>query len=526
MRVITTEEYFGRLDGLSLGAGMPIQALARAALRYEQLVKRAGLSSRLRLTCFALGRKPQSRKNIAVARTYAEAIAIVTCVLLQTSVSTPANSTPRFFDSIHGDDGSFCSANSPCKTLARYRTVADIGDPMVLVDGSVFREQVPYLGSVEIRRSQTGANPPAVSGADVLRGDWVKENENLWYNVGIPEDPVVVFHDSMVGDGQTVGRQPRKTAKSQLSRQWDYFWDPEFGRLYIFSTDNPSKLSNLIEYGVRDRYIETVFADNTSVDGIYFYGTRDGIGILAFNSGASEIKWIKITRCIFGPSGGQHIQFNGASGIVDGNTFKDWNVEGKSNYYAWQGISGAEIQGEGTVVRGNSFELTIGRPTLKGGREPIDSGAITSDTGFWTREISNNKIVLNGLGLGILIYRPATWAKIIVIDNNTVEGSTTMSLDLSDFLTNNAVSQIIVSRNRFINSSCDDLLDTEAVRIRDLGEASVKFTSNLIWRTAVGKNLHPAIGIKNVKASIEIIRNTIYDTGKGIVLNGAVYGKI
>ena len=184
------------------------------------------------------------------------------------------------------------------------------------------------------------------------------------------------------------------------------------------------------------------------------------------------------------------------------------------------------LEGEGTVVRGNSFELTIGRPTLKGGREPIDSGAITSDTGFWTREISNNKIVLNGLGLGILIYRPPTWAKIIVIDNNTVEGSTTMSLDLSDFLTNNAVSQIIVSRNWFINSNCDDLLDTEAVRIRDLGEASVKFTSNLIWRTAVGKYLHPAIGIKNVKASIEIVRNTIYDTGKGIVLNGTVYGEI
>ena len=393
---------------------------------------------------------------------------------------------------------------------------------MVLIDGSVFREELPYLGSVEIRRSQTGPNPPAVSGADVLRGDWIKENENLWYTVEIQKDPVVVFHDNMVGDGQTVGRQPRKMAKSQLSRQWDYFWDIELGRLYVFSSDNPSKFSNVIEYGVRERYIETVFADNTSIDGIDFYGARGGIGVLAFNAGASEIKGIEITRCIFGPSGGQHIQFNGASGIVDGNTFKDWNVEGKSDYYAWQGISGAKIEGEGTVLRGNSFELTIGRPTLT--LEPIDSGAITSDSGFWTEEISTNKIALNGLGLGILIYRPASWTKIIIVDNNTIEGSTSMALDITDFLTNKALSKIIISRNWFINSDRADLLDTEAVRIRDLGEGFVKFTANLIDRTAVGKYFHPAIGIKNVKASTEIIQNTIYD--QGIVLKGAVYGQV
>ena len=80
-----------------------------------------------------------------------------------------------------------------------------------------------------------------------------------------------------------LGANREKWLSLNCRGQWDYFWDIEFGRLYIFSTDSPSKLSNVIEYGVRERYIETVFADNTSIDGIDFYGARGGIGILAFN---------------------------------------------------------------------------------------------------------------------------------------------------------------------------------------------------------------------------------------------------
>ena len=41
---------------------------------------------------------------------------------------------------------------------------------MVLVDGSVFREQLPYLGSVEIRRSQTGAKSTRGIGRRRLEG--------------------------------------------------------------------------------------------------------------------------------------------------------------------------------------------------------------------------------------------------------------------------------------------------------------------------------------------------------------------
>ena len=108
----------------------------------------------------------------------------VAAVLILWSAAVPAarpdGGTPRYFDSERGRDLGACTADAPCRTLARYRSVARRGDPMVLVDGSVFREEIPMVGPTAISRSGTGGAKPAVSGADLVARPWTADGRNLW----------------------------------------------------------------------------------------------------------------------------------------------------------------------------------------------------------------------------------------------------------------------------------------------------------------------------------------------------------
>ena len=351
---------------------------------------------------------------------------------------------------------------------------------------------------------------------------WVKEGENVWFLDSIREDPIVFFHDGQIGDGHTIGRDPRKHRKDSLGSQWDYFWESETKRLYVFSISLPSTLATSLEYGVRQSYTDIIRTDGVSINGISFYGARGrGIGILAFRNSGPVIRNLRITNCFFGPSGGQHVQFNGAVGTLRGNVFVDWNIEGVEKYYAWQGIAAHGMNwSSGTVIKDNYFFLTISRPTRREG-ELIDSGPITADEGYWASEISGNRIYLNGLGAGILVFRPSHVASTMLIERNVVIGSNSMALDLSDFVALEADTAVVARKNWFENSNLDDIPDTEVVRFRGIGgTARINFHSNIVERSCAGRNSHPGIGIENVTTYVKIAQNTIYDTDIGIEFKG------
>ena len=88
------------------------------------------------------------------------------------------------------------------------------------------------------------------------------------------EDPIVFFHDGQIGDGHTIGRDPRKHRKDSLGSQWDYFWESKTKRLYVFSISLPSTLATSLEYGVRQSYTDIIRTDGVSINGISFYGAR------------------------------------------------------------------------------------------------------------------------------------------------------------------------------------------------------------------------------------------------------------
>jgi hypothetical protein len=436
------------------------------------------------------------------------------------AAARPDGGTPRYFDSERGRDLGACTADAPCRTLARYRSVARRGDPMVLVDGSVFREEIPMVGPTAISRSGTGGAKPAVSGADLVARPWTAEGRKLWYLERISNDPVVFFHDGGIGDGRTIGRRPRKLEKDELREQWDYYWDAGSKRLYVYSVGDPSTLSAELEYGVRQRYADVISVNDVSFDGVAFYGARGrDIGLLAYRTRGPALENIDVLNCTFGPSGGQHLQLNGAVGRVIGNEFFDWNVEGVEKYYAWQGIASPGIVwSKGAVIADNAFHLTIGRPTLRG-FEPIDSGPITVDLDYWASEISGNRIEANGLGAGILVYRPTTATASMLIERNIVLDANTMALDLSAF--GDAPTQVTVRRNWFSNSDLDDIPDTEAVRFRSIGPgARIDFQANVVDGSFAGDHPHPGVGIQDVTAPVILRQNTIYATDGGVELKG------
>jgi hypothetical protein len=456
------------------------------------------------------------------------AVVVAAAVVFVTSAD-PASAahdagTPRYFDSVRGHDDGMCTADAPCRTLARYRSVARRGDPMILVDDSVFREAIPISGPIAISRSGTGAAKPAVSGADLVTRTWTEEGVNIWYLDNVSNDPVVFFHDGQIGDGRTIGRHPRKLEKAALAEQWDYYWHDRSKRLYVYSVGDPSALSARLEYGVRRRYADVISEGGVSFDGVYFYGARGrDIGLLAYRARGQNLEDIDVVNCGFGPSGGQHVQFNGAVGRVIGNEFADWNVEGVEKYYAWQGIASPDIVWKkGAVVARNVFRLTIGRPTLRG-LEPIDSGPITVDLRYWASEISGNRIEANGLGAGILVYQPAPATVSMLIERNIVLDANTMALDLSAF--GDAPTQMTVRRNWFRNSNLDDIPDTEAVRFRSIGRgARIDFHANVVDRSFAGKHAHPGVGIQDVTAPVILRQNTFYGTDAAVELKGEKVG--
>ena len=200
-----------------------------------------------------------------------------------------------------------------------------------------------------------------------------------------------------------------------------------------------------------------------------------------------------------------------------GNEFFDWNVEGFEKYYAWQGIaSPAIVWSRGAVIADNIFRLTIGRPTLRG-FDPIDSGPITVDLDYWASDISGNRIEANGLGAGILVYRPAMATAPMLIERNVVLGANTMALNLSAFGV--APTQATIRRNWFGNSKLDDIPDTEVVRFRSIGpSARIDFYSNVVDGSFSGAHPHPGIGLQDVMAPVTLHQNTIYATDGGVEL--------
>ena len=108
----------------------------------------------------------------------------VAAVLILWSAAVPAarpdGGTPRYFDSERGRDLGACTADAPCRTLARYRSVARRGDPMVLVDGSVFREEIPMVGPTAISRSGTGWGRALPRPApNLVARPWTADGRNL-----------------------------------------------------------------------------------------------------------------------------------------------------------------------------------------------------------------------------------------------------------------------------------------------------------------------------------------------------------
>jgi parallel beta-helix repeat protein len=432
-------------------------------------------------------------------------------LFLSLLVVLPAGATTYYVDASLGNDANNgTTVGAPWATIARVNaTKLNPGDTVLFKRGQLWREQLTNASSGSLVASITYAdygtgNKPSIRGSDTYStsGSWTNETGNLWFVSFIVKDPGVFAHDGLLGT--------RQTLKTSVRAQWDYWYDAADARLYVYSVGNPAGLAIQLEIAVRPS-----FWSQSGIGYINFVNLdlRHYTNTVWFSFASITVNF---TGVDISQTASYGVQFNnGGSGTVSGCTFTDWGVVDGQQYAIH--VIGYNGKPSGPVdVIGSVF-------TINHSMNMTELGAVVSDDNGWTRNVFNNAAINNGNwpGSAFWLWRPQGGATSINYQGNATYSVGSFGIGVQELEFYGATPTTTISYNFIQDSDQSDVLDTEALRVRDFSISSpVVVSYNVINRTRAGASAHPGIYLYGAN-NTRVYGNTIVGTDQGILLKFA-----
>ena len=423
-------------------------------------------------------------------------------------VAVPAGATTYYVDATTGSDANNgISAGTAWKTIAKVNaTTLNPGDSVLLKRGEIWREQLTNASSGSAGNPITYAdfgtgNKPSIRGSNAYNaaGNWTNESGNLWYVSFIIADPGVFVHDGSLGI--------RKASKISLTAQWNYWFDSGNNRLYVYSTANPMTAANNLEIAVRAHFwsqFASGYVNFTNID-LRHYSDTVWLSFAAVTVNFNNVDISQTAK-----SGLQYS--NGGQGTVASCTFTDWGVV-DGQQYAVQSIGYNGTPSGPVDVTGSIF-------TINHSMNTTELGATVSDDNGWMRTVTNNAAINKGNwpGAAFWAWRPQAGAASMTYQGNSVYSMGSFGIGVQELNFHGATPIVNISYNFIQDSDQTDVLDTEALRIREFSATTpVMVTYNVINRTKSGANGHPGIYLYGAVGA-SIYGNTIVGTDDGLVL--------
>jgi hypothetical protein len=245
---------------------------------------------------------------------------------------------------VSGDGGTGTSPSTAWKTVGRVNGASlGPGDTVLFKKGCTWRETLwpPSSGvsgsPITFGAYGSGANP-IISGADLITGWTLDSGRVYWASLG--SGPGIVFINNTIGH--------RKTSKSALGSEFDWFWDSGAGRLYLDAPSDPdTRYTNPgVEYRVRNQCIGVgrsyLVFDGLTVEKAIYANFNDN------NPGSYDV----VRNCVM-QYAGNGISLGGQTGAL----YTGWEIhDNVCRYNATMGISviyrGTHIQ----IYRNQCYE--------------------------------------------------------------------------------------------------------------------------------------------------------------------------
>jgi hypothetical protein len=504
-RGTTLGKAFVSLDG---GAAASIN-LAASVVAYQQKVWNTGTLASGTHTV-KIWRDPSSPSGkyisvdaIEIAGSFASAPSTTTTT---TPGATSAGKTYYVDASSGNDSNNGLSSVSPWKTLAKVSSFAwstgfGAGDTILFKRGEVWRE--PFALDTDAGKTKsgtasapitfdaygTGAKPVFSGSADLsATGAWANQGSNIWRASGLRYEIGNVLLNGEASNGN------KKSARSSLTAQGDFYYDATNDYLYMYSTSNPGSSYSHIEACQK-------FSDGTAPSGCYIWGVHNYVTIrnvaiknfayhgLVFGNGSSHIT---IENCDFSWLGGGYDGVG--TNTSDGNGIMIWN---SASYVSIRGCTFRDIwetavsfQASGAARAVNHVDIygnTINRCNAAFDYWLNTSSSSSASELYW---VNNTAYNIGGgyfnksgrqpqypVGFSIAPYSPPTEAHIL---NNIFDTCGSTSKDGAYVAIQSGTS--LTGWN--IDYNCYYVDKASALKI---GGTSYTFAS---WKSASGKDAH------------------------------------
>jgi hypothetical protein len=249
----------------------------------------------------------------------------------------PAWSATYYVDcAASGDSSAGTSTATAWKTIDRVNGGSfSPGDSILFKRGCTWRETLWPSSSgtsgqpITFGAYGTGANP-VISGADLITG-WTLDSGNVYW-ASMAADPEIVFINNTLGK--------KKTSRSGLAAQFDWFWDSTAKRLYLYAPGDPdTQYTNTgVEYRVRNQCI------GLNRDYLVFDGLTAEKSLYANFNDANPGSYGVIRNCI-----SQYADNGIAMGSPQGALYTGWEIHG--NVCRYNAVMGISILFRGTHIK-------------------------------------------------------------------------------------------------------------------------------------------------------------------------------
>ena len=159
-------------------------------------------------------------------------------IMCMFSTITDVYAAAYYVDAENGNDSNNgTSTSSAWKSLSTVeKAPLSAGDIVRLKRGSVWREDLILTkngssGQPILVSDYGSGDLPRINGANLLR-DWVSSSSNVWYYQSLNTTPRQVFFNEVRGE--------QKTSLSQVTGQYDWYYDANAKRLYVYAASNPA----------------------------------------------------------------------------------------------------------------------------------------------------------------------------------------------------------------------------------------------------------------------------------------------
>ena len=229
------------------------------------------------------------------------------------SLTGQQSATIYYIDCNSGNDlNDGTTAASALKTITRLNDTTESpkpanGDIILFKRGCVWRGEKITNTTAGLTYGAYGneADPdPSIRGSYTYNRsfEWKNDERNLWYLSNINTDPVVFVHDGILG-ARKKSNDP--LGKNGLTSQWDYWYDSNQRRLYVYSSENPVRFEHMrhqLEVAMLDQAFSTIWWNDVTVRDIDFRHFRGPVaigfwgGVTGWNFDGVSISQVEIGR--------------------------------------------------------------------------------------------------------------------------------------------------------------------------------------------------------------------------------------